>query len=186
MSAPDRPRFTLTVVTSADGYIARTHDEPPHAWASPEEQVLFFEDVALHDWAIMGRHTHEAADRPDRHRIVFSSQVSGWQRRSQLWLDPAALTPGDLPALVVARRPLRTGLILGGTRVHDWFLQHDAIDRVHLTVEPVRFGGGLPVFSGSDGTVPEAVFAAKGFALVKKRKLNAAGTRWSRWERSVR
>ncbi len=186
MSDLDRPRFTLTVVTSADGYIARTPDEPPQVWASAEEQVRFFEDVALHDWAIMGRHTHEAAERPDRHRIVFSSQFSGWQRRSQLWLDPETLTPGDLPALVEARRPMRTGLILGGTRVHDWFLQHDAIDRVHLTVEPVRFGAGLPVFSGSGGTAPDAVFAARGFAMVKKRTLNAAGTRWSRWERPGR
>ena len=35
----------VAVVTSADGYIARSHDEPPQAWASAEEQALFFADV---------------------------------------------------------------------------------------------------------------------------------------------
>ena len=66
MPLPDRPEFTLTVVTSADGYIARAPDDPPQNWASAEEQALFFADVEAADWAIMGRHTHEAADRPDR------------------------------------------------------------------------------------------------------------------------
>ncbi len=186
MASGDRPCFTLTVVTSADGYIARANDEPPQAWASAEEQVLFFADVESHDWAIMGRHTHEAADRPDRHRIVFSSRVTGWKRPTQLWLDPKDLKPVDLAARVALRRSLHSGLILGGTRVHDWFLRHGAIDRVHLTVEPVRFGAGLPVFSGTGGKAPDAVFAAAGFAVVEERELNTGGTRWSRWERAVR
>ena len=46
--------FTLTVVTSADGYIARATDHPPQAWASAEEQVLFFRDVEAADWVILG------------------------------------------------------------------------------------------------------------------------------------
>jgi len=183
MTATDRSHFTLTVVTSADGYIARSTTEPPQAWASPEEQALFFEDVNSHDWAIMGRHTHEAADRPDRHRIVFSRQLAGWRRPSQLWIDPAEAVPDDLSALVASRRPLRSGLILGGTRVHDWFLRHEAIDRVHLTVEPVRFGGGLPVFSGSDGKAPAEIFTTAGFFLMEERVLNAQATVWTRWER---
>ena len=86
----------------------------------------------------MGRHTHEAADKPHRWRIVFSSQAAGWQRPTQLWLDPGALTPGDLAKRVAEVRPLARGLILGGTRVHDWFLAHRAIHRVHLTEEPQR------------------------------------------------
>lgn len=179
-----RPTFTLTVVTSADGFISRAHDDAPQAWASAEEQDLFFRDVEASDWAIMGRHTHEAADRPDRRRIVFSSDAGDgvWRRPTQLWIDPSRLTPADLASLVSHLRPLRAGLILGGTRVHDWFLAHDAIDHVHLTVEPIDFGAGLPMFSAHRGPA-EAALAAAGFSETSARILNSGGTRHSVWLR---
>lgn len=171
-------RFTLTVATSADGFISRNTDEPPQAWASAEEQALFFRDVEAADWAVMGRYTHLAADRPDRHRIVFSTTQAGWQRPTQIWVDPAGLTPGDLPSLVGEVRPLEKGLILGGTRVHDWFLAHRAIDAVHLTIEPVAFGGGLPIFTGQGDRNPVTAFTRRGFHVVAEETLNDAGTRY--------
>jgi hypothetical protein len=48
------PHFTLTVVTSSDGFIGRSSDETPQVWASPEEQALFLEDVAAADWGHHG------------------------------------------------------------------------------------------------------------------------------------
>ncbi|MEM1429378.1 MAG: dihydrofolate reductase family protein [Pseudomonadota bacterium] len=170
--------FTLTVVTSADGFIARYPGEPPQAWASPEEQVLFFRDVEAADWAVMGRGTHEAANRPERRRIVFSRSASGWRRPTQLWLDPDGLTPADLAARVDRVHTLANGLILGGTTVHDWFARHDAMDRVHLTVEPVTFGSGLPIFTDQMARDPFAAFAAQGYAPVSEEVLNAGGTRF--------
>lgn len=173
-----RPRFTLTVVTTDDGFIARHPGDAPHLWASPEEQALFFADVEAADWGVMGRGTHAAADRPDRRRIVFSGRAGpgDWRRPTQLWLDPAELTPGDLAGLVAPVRPLEQGIILGGTRVHDWFLAHGAIDRVHLTVEPVSFGAGLPLFTGHGGPA-ERVLETLGFRPEAERRLNAGGTR---------
>lgn len=170
--------YLLTVVVSEDGFIARSVGEPPQAWASVEEQELFFVDVEAADWAIMGRHTHEAADRPDRRRIVFSSKVSGWKRPSQLWVDPECLTPQTLPEQVREVHALARGLILGGTRVHDWFLAHGAIDCVHLTVEPVRFGTGLSVFSDARSGDPVEEFTRRGFEIISEERLNSAGTRF--------
>jgi len=174
--------FTLTVATSADGFIATASDDSPESWASAEEQALFLADVEAADWSVMGRNTHLAADRPDRRRIIFSAtQPAGWHRKTQLWLDPAGLMPTDLPALVAAVYPLRKGLILGGTRVHDWFLARKAIARVHLTVEPVRFGRGLPVFTNQSQNTPDEVFASAGFKRQSVRLLNDSGTRYSVW-----
>jgi dihydrofolate reductase len=170
--------FTLTIVASRDGFIARAHDHPPQAWASAEEQVLFFQDVEAADWVILGRNTHEAADRPERRRIVFSRTTKGWQRPTQLWVDPQDLAPDDLPGLVEHVRPLEHGLILGGTSVHDWFHHHRAISRIHLTIEPVEFGTGLPIFTGQTLADPLQVFERAGYALVSERGLNAAGTRY--------
>lgn len=173
-----RPVYTLTVATSADGYISRSTDEPPQVWASPEEQELFFRDVNAADWAIMGRNTHLAANRPNRHRIIFSTRAAGWRRPTQLWLNPGSWTPDDLPDRVGHIRPLQSGLILGGTRVHDWFLAHGAIARVHLTVEPVRFGQGVPVFTGQRSNDPVALFTTVGFRVRSDEVLNKAGTRY--------
>lgn len=170
--------FTLTVATSRDGFISRTTDEPPQAWASAEEQELFFRDVEAADWAIMGRNTHEAADKPHRRRIIFSSQISGWRRPTQLWLDPSDMAPDDLARAVSDVHPFETALILGGTRVHDWFLAHRAIDRVHLTVEPVSFDAGLPVFSGQTSKDPDVIFRQAGFEVLREAQLNSAGTRY--------
>ncbi len=170
--------FTLTVATSEDGFIGRSHAEPPWTWCSPEEQDHFFADVEAADWAIMGRLTHEAADRPDRHRIVFSGSADGWRRPTQLWLDPSTVNPADLAPLVSDVRPLNRGLILGGTRVHDWFLQHQSIDHVHLTIEPVSFGVGLPVFSDQTETSAIDVFLQRGFFRRSERVLNRQGTRY--------
>lgn len=170
--------FTLTVATSADGFISPDTDTSTETWASPEEQALFFADVEAADWAIMGRNTHLAADKPHRRRIVFSTTVSGWQRPTQLWLNPEGLTPADLAGQVAERHPMETGLILGGTRVHDWFLAHRAIDVVRLTVEPVSFGTGLPVFTGQTETDPVEIFLARGFRVKSEEALNAAGTRF--------
>ncbi len=178
--------FTLTVATSEDGFISRNTDEPPQAWASAEEQALFFRDVEAADWAIMGRHTHEAADKPNRRRIIFSTTKSGWQRPTQLWIDPERLTPSELPELVGDVYPMENGLILGGTRVHDWFLERQAIDRVNLTIEPVRFGEGLPIFSVQSLRDPLAVFLSNGFRVTSEAELNSAGTRYFELAKSRR
>ena len=179
------PHFTLTVATSSDGFFARAHDDAPQNWASAEEQELFFRDVEAADWAIMGRHTHEAADKPFRRRIVFSTRVSGWQRPSQLWLDPATIgSVVELPRLVRRKHPLENGLVLGGTRVHDWFLARRAIDRVHLTIEPVAFGRGLPIFTGQVTRDPIQAIEEKGFSILSQEELNSQGTRYVVFERA--
>lgn len=173
------PGFTLVVATSSDGFIARHSGHSPADWASPEEQSHFFGLVGSACWSVMGRGTHEVADRPDRRRIVFSSQVEApeWRRPTQVWVNPANHGPSDLPALVETVHPMTAPLILGGTRVHDWFHDLHAIARIELTVEPVRFGEGLPVFTGDGACDPLTLFGRRGYDVTGDRVLNREGTR---------
>ncbi|MEP1767424.1 MAG: dihydrofolate reductase family protein [Sulfitobacter sp.] len=179
----NRPSFKLVVVSTQDGFIARYSGHPPHDWASTEEQTVFFREVDAADWGIMGRGTHEAVDRPERRRIIFSTQVDGavWRRPTQLWINPEQATLRDFTAHAAERHKFEKGLILGGTGVHDWFLAQNAIDEILLTIEPIRFGEGLPIFSTQDPAGPEKALAKLGFTLKEEQTLNAGGTRLLRF-----
>jgi dihydrofolate reductase len=173
-----RPRFTLIVASTADGFIARHPGHSPGDWASPEEQALFLAAVDAADWAVLGRGTNAAASKPWRRRVVFSTSAPrpDWRLPAQLWLDPAGLTPDDLPALVAPVRPMREALILGGARVHDWFHGQGRIDAVRLTVEPVRFGAGVPIFTGDGAADPVRAFERRGYAVAGSAPVNDRGT----------
>lgn len=172
-------RFTLHVVASRDGFIAERPGQSPATWASPEEQAEFLASVEAADWCVMGRLTDEAAPRPERRRVVFSRSAPrpDWRGPTRLWLDPAALDPEEIAALVEPVRPMREALILGGTAVHDWFHARGRIDAVALVVEPVRFGGGLPIFGDQRARDALGAFEEKGWRALGSERLNSGGTR---------
>jgi dihydrofolate reductase len=182
------PSYKLIVVSTEDGFIARYSGHAPHDWASAEEQAVFFREVDAADWGIMGRGTHEAANKPHRRRIIFSSQVDTpeWRTPTQVWINPEKVTLEGFNTLVRDRHPFETGLILGGTGVHDWFQAQDAIDEILLTIEPIRFGEGLPIFSNQSAKGPEKALEEMGFALEEEETLNAGGTRLLRYVRKRR
>lgn len=186
-SAPraPRPRFTLIVVTSRDGYIVPGDGASPETWASVEEQRHFRGLVADLDWAFMGRRTHELAWHPNRRRVVFSRILAGpeWRHPLHLWADPARVGLDAILAELPAVHPAGRCGILGGVEVHDWFAAGDLIDAVELTIEPLTFDGGLPLFSWARGCDPCRSLAGLGLRQVGERRLNAGGTRLLRLER---
>jgi dihydrofolate reductase len=170
--------FTLTAAISADGYIARRAGEHPGSWASAEEQARFLAEVPGYDWAFMGRTTHETAFRKDRRRVVFSRMTVGleWREATHLWVDPDQMALAEILTALAPVQPPRRCIVLGGATVHDWFLERDLIDRIELTIEPVRFGAGLPFLTGQQGDVM-ADLLVRGFAVVDEQQLNPQGTR---------
>ena len=173
------PRFSLVVVASLDGFIARTVGHAPADWQSPEEQAFFLRTVAGADWSVLGRTTHQTAFRLDRRRVVFShsAPLPEWRSPLHLWLDPSAMTPDDLASLVAPVRPMRSALILGGAEVAAWFLEYGRIDEVLLSIEPVVFKTGLPIFVGDGEGDPVERVSAKGFEVVAECALNPNGAR---------
>jgi dihydrofolate reductase len=171
--------FTLAAVISADGYIARRTGEHPGSWASAEEQARFLAEVPCYDWAFMGRTTHETAFRQDRRRVVFSRAAAGleWREETHLWVDPDLVPWPDILAALAPVRPPRRCIVLGGATVHDWFLERDLIDRIELTIEPVRFGAGLRFLTGQQGDDVTGELFARGFVITEQQELNPQGTR---------
>ena len=169
--------FELLVVVSADGFIARRPGEHPGSWASAEEQRRFAAAVPTYDWAFMGRTTHLTAFKRDRRRVVFSSTAQGldWREANHLWVDPASIPMPAILAALDSVRPLRRAVVLGGTMVHDWFLARGLLTRIDLSIEPIRFGTGLPVFRGDKGQ-PLRHLVEHGWRMVEQIGLNDAGS----------
>ena len=180
-----RTQFTLVAVISRDGFMGGEDGLPPSTWASREEQTLFLARVAAADWSFMGRFTHEAAYREDRHRVFFSSRDSQptWVTSHHLWLDPQRIPIQEVLAQLAEHHPVQDCLILGGTQVHDWFWQQQLIDQVELTIEPIEFGQGLPLLSQAMARDPMESFLAQGYTPKTERILNGAGTRFLTLER---
>jgi dihydrofolate reductase len=163
-------------VASADGFIARHVGHSPAEWASGEEQRRFLDIMARLDWAFMGRHTHEAAYRPDRRRVIFSRAADGmaWQGPNHLVVNPERVPLEDILTAVRPRGPCG---ILGGAAVYGYFLDRNRVDRIDLTIEPVLFGSGLPLLPATSwGDVP-AFLLSRGFTATGiAQRLNADGT----------
>lgn len=206
-----KPQITLLAVTSLDGFIAKQSGHIPATWASIEEQQHFFNRMDQMDFSVMGRVTHEAAYRPDRRRMVFSSSAQSpaqnpaqnkvpnkdhdpnknhhkeWRQPNHLWVNPVHMNAEDVLACLDGASKVA---LLGGTRVHDWFLERNLIDVIELSVEPQIFGQGLALFDCSrwQGFVAmdqiEPAMAAIGFALDRPvRHLNDHGTLLMRFSR---
>lgn len=180
-----RASFTLIAVASRDGFITGPRGEPPREWASPEEQLLFAESVSALDWSFMGRSTHVEAWRPDRRRVVFSRSFRTplWQHPRRLWVDPERVAFETILAALQPVHPPEHCGILGGVQVHDWFAARGLIDAADITIEPVVFGGGLPLFSHGATNDPAAAMAALGLVETDVMTLNAAGSRLHRFSR---
>lgn len=180
--------FTLIAVTSRDGFITTAEGAPPGRWASPEEQWRFQETVSALDWSFLGRITHATAWRADRRRVVFSRSFGSqeWRHPRRLWVDPGRV---PMPDILATLRPVHKAEhcgILGGVAVHDWFARQDLIDAAAISIEPVAFAGGLPLFSDAAGRDPRAVLPEKGLRLVETLPLNDRGTLLCRFVRDRR
>jgi len=183
--AQPQSSFTLIVVTSRDGYIAGPDAAPPRDWASPEEQLRFFEAVAALDWSFVGRITHQLAWRPNRRRVVFSRSFGApeWRHPHRLWVDPERVPLRRILETLAAAHPVGHCGILGGVAVHDWFARHGLIDAADISIEPVDFAGGLPLFTGSGGRDPRQVLPAMGLRQTEELRLNDRGTLFCRFVR---
>ncbi|MBM3567871.1 MAG: hypothetical protein FJX46_03855 [Alphaproteobacteria bacterium] len=176
-------QFVLIAVVSADGFIARHADDVPAAWASAEEQAVFAASMAEISWSFMGRNTHRNALKAERRRVIFSRRVDAprWEGERWLWVNPARTGLKEMIALTGA-----TGrcAVLGGTGVYDWFLEHARYDTVDLSIEPIRFEGGLQLFSRVAWHELERRLAESGLEPGEDRILNAGGTRHRTWRRA--
>ena len=139
-------KYTLAFACSSDGFIAKYSGDNPFEWTSLEDKKHLDNLIKNHKWQVMGRKTHELNPNESRSRIIFSRKYQKIKQIknsiNQYYFNPDINQWDEFENLCK-----ESVLILGGTSVHDYFLYADLIDEIFITIEPLKFGKGLPAFT---------------------------------------
>lgn len=159
--------FSLFAVCTIDGKIAKNSKHMTD-WSSKEDKTFLHRHLDLCDVVIIGKNTFEVATGPlsKRNCIVFSSSAKGVEQKNPnlVFLNPQE---EDLLKFLEKKNYSKVA-VLGGTKCFSYFLENNLVDKIYLTIEPLVFGGGLPLF--------EAKTDQKKFVLILVQKLNTLGT----------
>ncbi len=168
-------KFLAIAAITLDGKIAKG---PKHFsdWTSPEDKKFMRALLNKCGCIIVGNNTYKTAIGPlsKRNCIVLTSKVSEPVVKSEtlIFVNPR-LT--DLRELITANKHRRIA-ILGGAQTYTYCLEHDMLDELYLTIEPIIFGQGLPLFASK-------TFLDKTFRLVSIKKLNRSGSLLLRYKK---
>jgi len=143
---------------SADGFIAPKEfnpKAPSTTWTSPEDTAFFQEKTKAAGVIIIGRKTYETIPkkyRPlkDRLNIIITSKHPSIKNAfdfSPTKDQPltTSLAPQSLTTALKQAGYSRLA-ICGGTSIYTQFLEAGVIDELFLTIEPIIFGSGIPLF----------------------------------------
>lgn len=162
------PIYRAAVVITLDGKIALSSNQFTN-WSSKEDKVIFRKMLDESDVIIVGHNTYKVAAEflDKRNCIVFTRSVGKTLqfKKGILFLNPQNV---DFPTLI-KNSNYKLITIIGGAPTFSYFLKNNLLDELHITVEPLIFGKGIPLFE--DVEVP-----TKNFELVAIKRLNKKGS----------
>lgn len=139
-------KVTLLMCITADGKIGKTSDHLAD-WTSKEDKQLFVSVTKRARVMIMGAKTYATIGRPLPERlIVVMSYDAATQQSIPDQVEFVQGNPTDILASL-EQRGFTECIIAGGATINGLFLAAGLIDEMILTVEPIVFGTGLPLFA---------------------------------------
>ncbi len=160
-------------VASLNGKTTNGDDPTIYTWTSKEDQEQFFRLIEHAELILMGRKTYEHARHLMKHtkgrlRIVLTSHPENFA--SDAIPNQLEFSSENPKVLVkkLADRGFSQALLVGGSHTNTAFLTKNLIDELWLTIEPVIFPTGTPLFT-------EGVHTQK-LKLLSIEKLNSQGT----------
>lgn len=152
-------QVTLVAAMSADGKIAEHTDQSSLDWTSKEDTQFFIAKTKEAGTVIMGRKTFATFNRPlkGRRLIVLTKNPE-----AEALLPGVEFTSEAAAALLtrLAAEGVQAVVIGGGASVYGQFLQAGLVTELFLTIEPILFGGGVPLAMGF-GRVPMKLLEVK-------------------------
>ncbi len=167
-------KIIAIAVVSLNGKITRGFDGDIYEWSSPEDKKFFADTMEKNNLIVMGSGTFTAVRniimdslKPDKLRVVLTKNPADYESDVvPNSLEFSSETPKELVHRLGKKH--KQMLLVGGAAVYSSFLKEDLIDEVYLTIEPVIFGAGKPLFA--DGEFDSNL------KLVSSKKLNKKGT----------
>jgi dihydrofolate reductase len=139
-------RVFIIAALSADGFIGQHAQHLALDWTSKEDKKLFVEKTKEAGVVVMGSRTFATFKRAfsDRRLIIYTSKpesidVDGVETTSE--------TPKDLVERL-EKEGATTLAVGGGATIYKMFMESGLVDELFLTIEPVIFGEGVPLFGG--------------------------------------
>lgn len=158
-------KYIMIAATTLDGKIARNSNHPSD-WTSPEDKDFLHAELNKCDVIIVGSKTHKLAEKPlsKRNCIVFTRSADSKNKKNLYFLDPQKIDVKEF----INKNNYKRVCILGGAQVYNYFLEHNLIDEIWLTIEPKIFGSGISLFDKEIET--------REYKLVSVKQLNQQGT----------
>ncbi|HAT1658034.1 TPA: dihydrofolate reductase family protein [Legionella pneumophila] len=150
-----KPKISVFIATSLDGYIARKDGSidwlmEANSLASPGEDCGYRSFIATIDTIIMGRYSYEKVITFDEWPygslpvIVMSSKPIQVPEHLQHIISVSNQSPSDLVS-ELAHHGIQHVYLDGGITIQR-FLQNNLIDEIIITLIPVLIGSGRPLF----------------------------------------
>lgn len=162
----NQPTIIAIVAATIDGRIGLDAHHFPD-WTSREDKTNLRSILDWCDVCVVGHNTYQTAKQPLAKRpcLVFTRSVKAIERQHEklLLCNPDGV---DIKTLLAA---YRTVAVLGGTQTYTYFLDNGLLDELYLTIEPLVFGRGLPIFECETNW-------QSGFRLVSVKQLNKQGS----------
>jgi len=131
----------IIAAQSLDGYIGPLDHTNSMSWTSGADKDFFKEKTKEAGVVIMGRTTFETIGKalPDRRTIVYSTEPIE---------SVETTTLGPIELLEQLEKEGHTQVaICGGSSIYSMFLQAGCVSKLYITIEPLLFGNGIPLFA---------------------------------------
>lgn len=161
------------MVSSLNGEITSGENPNIYTWTSKEDQEHFFDQIEHAQLILMGRKTYEQAKDMMKHqagrlRMVFTTNPDEFGKETiPGQLEFTSQTPEEAVARL-SQKGYHEALLVGGSQTNAAFLTAGLIDELWLTVEPLIFPGGTPLFAENA--------TQTNWELLSVEKLNGKGT----------
>jgi dihydrofolate reductase len=136
--------FLIAAIT-ADGFIGRDSGHTAD-WTGGEDKKVFVRLTKEAGTMVMGSNTFATIGRalPGRRTIVYTSKPEN------ITAENVETTSEDPATLLtrLEREGAHAVAICGGAAIYNLFMQASLVDELYLTISPLLFGQGLPLFTG--------------------------------------
>ncbi len=160
-------KYLAIAAASLDGRIAG-HEKHFSDWTSVEDKKFMRALLDACDVVIVGNSTYKTAKKPlsKRNCIVLTRTIKTTKQVAPnlLYLN----TKGARLKRVIAKEKYKKVAVLGGAQVYTYCLENGMLTDLYLTIEPVIFGNGIPLFAGK--------LKIRNPKIVSVKKLNRKGS----------